>query len=179
MRQKIDQEVLGNLVQKMTESYDIVGQSVSRVDGLKKLTGNALYAGDISFPGMLHLKILRSDRPHAKILGIRTDEAEKHPGVVAVFTYKDIPGVNRIGLQKDQPVLCDEKVRVVGDPVAMVAAETPESAEEAISLIRVDYEDLPGVFSPKTHCSQRLSRFTKQGTSYRNRPSSRETRIKE
>ena len=133
----------------MTESYDIVGQSVSRVDGLKKLTGNALYAGDISFPGMLHLKILRSNRPHAKILGIRTDEAEKHPGVVAVFTYKDIPGVNRIGLQKDQPVLCDEKVRVVGDPVAMVAAETSESAEEAISLIRVDYEDLPGVFCPE------------------------------
>jgi len=133
----------------MKESYDIVGQSVSRVDGLGKLTGNALYAGDISFPGMLHLKILRSDRPHAKILGIRTDEAEKHPGVVAVFTYKDIPGVNRIGLQKDQPVLCDEKVRVVGDPVAMVAAETPESAEEAISLIRVDYKDLPGVFCPE------------------------------
>ena len=133
----------------MAESYGVVGQSVSRVDGLGKLTGDAVYAGDISFPRMLHLKILRSDRPHGRILGIRTDKAEKHPGVVAVFTYKDIPGTNRIGLHKDQPVLCDERVRVVGDPVAMVAAETLESAAEASCLIRVDYEELPGVFCPE------------------------------
>jgi nicotinate dehydrogenase large molybdopterin subunit len=129
---------------------DGIGRSIGRVDAPGKLTGNALYAGDVSFPGMLYLKILRSDRPHAKILRIRTDEAEKHPGVVAVFTHRDIPGTNRIGGQrKDQPVLCDEKVRFIGDPVAMVAAETPESAEEAVSLIRVDYEDLPGLFSPE------------------------------
>ena len=128
----------------------MIGRSVARVDALDKLTGKALYAGDVSFPGMLHLKILRSNRPHAKILHIRSDEAERHPGVVAVFTYKDIPGTNKIGFaQKDQPVLCDEKVRFIGDPVAMVAAETPEAAEEAISLIRVDYEDLPGVFNPE------------------------------
>ena len=69
---------------------------------------------------------------------------------MAVFTHRDIPGTNRIGGEKkDQPVLCDEKVRFIGDPVAMVAAETPESAEEAVSLIRVDYEDLPGIFSPE------------------------------
>ena len=128
----------------------MIGRSVPRVDAFGKLTGTALYAGDVSFPGMLHLKILRSDRPHAKILEIRTEEAEKHPGVVAVFTSRDIPGTNRIGGEKkDQPVLCDDKVRFVGDPVAMVAAETPESAERAISLIRVDYEDLPGIFSPE------------------------------
>ena len=137
------------MIQKIKDSGRI-GQSVARVDAPGKLTGNALYAGDVSFPGMLYLKILRSDRPHAKILRIRTDEAERHPGVVAVFTHRDIPGTNRIGGQrKDQPVLCDEKVRFIGDPVAMVAAETPESAEEAVSLIRVDYEDLPGLFSPE------------------------------
>jgi CO/xanthine dehydrogenase Mo-binding subunit len=133
----------------MKESFKIVGQSVSRIDGFGKLTGKARYAGDVSFPGMLHLKMLRSDRPHAKIKSILTEKAETCPGVVAVFTYRDIPGVNRLGLQKDQPVLCDERVRVVGDPVAMVAAETPESADKAVSLIRVDYEDLPGVFSPE------------------------------
>ena len=61
------------------ESYDVVGRSVFRVDGLDKLTGKACYAGDIAFPGTLHLKLNRSDRPHAKILGIRTAEAKAHP----------------------------------------------------------------------------------------------------
>ena len=132
------------------ENPNMIGQSVARVDGLGKLTGGAVYAGDVSFPGMLHLKVLRSNRPHAKILQIRTDEAERHPGVVAVLTYKDIPGTNRAGMfKKDQPVLCDEKVRFIGDPVALVAAETLEVAEEAVSLIRIDYEDLPGIFSPE------------------------------
>jgi len=132
------------------ESCDVVGRSVFRVDGLDKLTGKACYAGDIAFPRMLHLKLLRSDRPHAKILGIQTGEAETHPGVVAVFTCRDIPGTNQIGRDKpDQTVLCVDKVRFIGDPVAMVAAETPEAAEEAAALIRVEYEDLPGIFSPE------------------------------
>jgi nicotinate dehydrogenase large molybdopterin subunit len=131
-----------------SKDLETVGQSIARVDGPGKLTGKALYAGDVSFPGMLHLKVFRSDRPHAKILRIQTGEAESHPGVAAVFTHGDIPGMNRVGAQRDQPVLCDERVRVIGDPVALVAAETPESSEEAISLIRVDYEDLPGVFTP-------------------------------
>ena len=134
----------------MKESSNVIGRSVPRVDGYGKLTGTALYAGDVSLPGMLHLKILRSDRPHAKILKIKTEEAERYPGVVAVFTSRDIPGTNRIGGEKkDQPVLCDDRVSFVGDPVAMVAAETPETAETAVSLIRVDYEDLPGIFSPE------------------------------
>lgn len=134
----------------MAESFEIFGQSLLRVDGPDKLKGKATYAGDISFPGMLYLKVLRSDRPHARILKIRTDKAESHPGVVRVFTHQDIPGTNRIGPRnKDQPVLCDERVRFVGDPVAMVAAETREAAGEALSLIQVDYEDLPGVFSPE------------------------------
>ena len=84
----------------MKESGNVVGRSVPRVDGYGKLTGAALYAGDVSFPGMLHLKILRSDRSHAKILKIQTEEAERHPGVVAVFTSSDIPGTNRIGGEK-------------------------------------------------------------------------------
>jgi CO/xanthine dehydrogenase Mo-binding subunit len=137
------------LEMKEPDDIKIIGQPVPRVDALGKLTGDARYAGDIYSPGMLHLKLLRSDRPHAKILNIQTEAAENHPGVVAVFTYKDIP-VNRITREKpDQPVLCDEKVRYIGDPVALVVAESLESAQEALPLIHVDYEDLPGVFSPE------------------------------
>jgi len=134
----------------MTETYKTIGKSVPRVDALDKLTGKAFYAGDVSFSGMVHLKVLRSDRPHAKILAIHTDQAKAYPGVVKVFTNKDVPGRKRVGTRnKDQPVLCDDRVRFVGDAVVMVAAETLEAAEEAISLIRVDYEDLPCIFSPE------------------------------
>lgn len=136
-------------MQKHDEST-IVGRSLPRVDALGKLTGKSLYAGDLSFPGMLHLKMLRSDRPHARILRIQVEEAGKYPGVAAVITHRDVPGLNRIGgVQKDQPILCDQKVRFVGDPVALVAAETPEAAEAALRLIRIDYEDLPGLFTPE------------------------------
>jgi len=134
----------------MADVQGAFGRSVLRVDGPPKLTGSVLYAGDFLLPGMLHLRALRSDRPHARILAIRTERAKAHPGVVAVLTHEDIPGTNRVGpREKDQPVLCDKKVLYVGDPVALVAAESPQDAEEALSLIQVDYEDLPGVFSPE------------------------------
>ena len=134
----------------MTKSYHTIGQSILRVDAHDKLTGKASYAGDYAFPGMLQLKVLRSDRPHARILAIHSDKAKTLPGVVAVLTHEDVPGQNRVGSRaKDQPVLCDDRVRFVGDPVVLVAAETLEAAEEAVSLIRVDYEDLPAVFSPE------------------------------
>jgi CO/xanthine dehydrogenase Mo-binding subunit len=134
----------------MTEPYKYIGKAVLKIDALDKLQGKAMYAEDISFPGMIYLKVLRSDRPHARILKIHTEKAESHPGVVAVFTSKDIPGRNRVGIAtKDQRVLCDDKVRFIGDPVAMVAAETLDAAEEAVRLIGVDYQDLPGVFSPE------------------------------
>ena len=134
----------------MAESYEVFGRSLPRVDALDKLTGKATYAGDISLTGMLSLKVLRSNRAHARILGIHTEKAKTHPGVVAVLTSRDIPGTNRTGPRiKDQPVLCDDRVRFVGDPVVLVAAETLKAAEEAVILTRVDYEDLPGIFSPE------------------------------
>ncbi len=134
----------------MGEPFETFGRPMLRVDGPEKLRGEAVYAGDLSFPGMLHLRVLRSDRPHARITEIHTRDGETYTGVMAVFTHRDIPGTNRTGPRnKDQPVLCDDKVRHLGDPVALVAAETPEAAEGAISRIRVDYEDLPGVFSPE------------------------------
>jgi len=137
-----------NRRKQKAKSFQAIGQPIPRVDALDKLTGKALYAGDLSFLGMLHLKILRSSRPHANILGIQKEQAEAHPGVVAVLTHTDIPGRNRVGpVVKDQPVLCD-RVRYIGDPVALIVAETLESAEEAINLIQVRYEDLPAFFSP-------------------------------
>ena len=133
-----------------TSRCEVVGRSVRRVDSRDKLTGNAHYAGDISFPGMVHAKVLRSDRPHAKVLAIRTAAALAHPGVVAVLTHADIPGKNVIGRDRpDQTALCADKVRYVGDAVALVVAETEAAAEEALALIEVDYGDLPGVFSPE------------------------------
>jgi nicotinate dehydrogenase large molybdopterin subunit len=134
----------------MTEPYKLIGKPVAKVDAPDKLKGKALYAEDIFFPGMIYLKVLRSDRPHARIIKIHFEKAAAYPGVVAIFTSKDIPGRNRVGLAtKDQRVLCDDKVRFIGDPVALVGAETLRAAEEAVRLIRVDYEDLPGVFSPE------------------------------
>lgn len=129
--------------------YNVIGRSVPRVDALEKVMGRATYAGDLSFSHMLHGKVLRSRHPHAKILHIDTSAAESLPGVKAVLTAKDIPGVNRYGLAiEDQEALASSKVRSCADAVALVAAETLEIAEEAVGLIRVEYEELPGVFSP-------------------------------
>jgi CO/xanthine dehydrogenase Mo-binding subunit len=112
--------------------------------------GRTKYTTDYFFDRMLHVRVLRSDRPHALIKNIETAEAENAPGVLAVLTAKDIPGINDWGFTfPDQPLLVWEKVRFVGDGIALVAAETPEQAEDALRLIRIDYEDLPAVFDPR------------------------------
>ncbi len=126
----------------------VVGRPLTRKDGKAKLLGTAVYAGDIHMPGMLVGKALRSRYPHAKVLSIDTSAAERLPGVHAVLTAKDIPGENCFGLAiKDQPVLAGDKVRMMGDAVALVAADTYDIAEEASLAIRVEYEELPGVFT--------------------------------
>jgi nicotinate dehydrogenase large molybdopterin subunit len=131
------------------ESYRPVGKSVMRKDAVTKVTGKAVYAGDISMPGMLFGKVLMSTHAHALVKLIDTSEAEAVPGVRAVMTAKDIPGENIYGIAiPDQQVLAENKVRFVGEPVAIVAAEDPFAAEEAIRRIRVEYEPLPPVFSP-------------------------------
>jgi len=122
-----------------------IGQSVNRLDAREKVTGEALYSGDLVLPGMLFMKSLFAGRPHARVLKIDTAAALALPGVVAVFTAADVP-VNEHGLQKnDQPVLCDV-VRFEGDQVAAVVAESEVLAARARRLIRVEYEDLPAVF---------------------------------
>jgi CO/xanthine dehydrogenase Mo-binding subunit len=133
---------------------NVIGTSVARPDALEKVTGKALFSGDLSMPEMLHMKTLFAWRPHARVLNIDTTRAEAVPGVVAIYTAKDVP-VNEYGLQiKDQPVLCgpgsskpgSDVARFVGDQVAAIVAETEAAAEKARSLIRVEYEDLPAVF---------------------------------
>lgn len=122
----------------------------NRPDGVGKVTGELKYLTDLSFPGMLFGKILRSSYPHANILSICTERAKKLPGVRAVVTHADVPGMNRFGIViPDQPVLCEEKVRYTGDAIAAVAAETEEIAERALKLIEVVYDWLPEVDDPE------------------------------
>ena len=133
-----------------------LGQSVKRIDAIGKVTGNTLYPGDINLPNQAAMKILFAGRPHAIIRSIDTSRAEALDGVLAVFTAKDVP-VNEYGLGiYDQPVLCGpgstkpyaDRVRFIGDQVALVVAETEEIAARARDLIQVEYEDLPVVTDP-------------------------------
>ena len=128
-----------------------IGQSVQRIDAFSKVTGQALYPGDINRPNQAYMKILFAHRPHAIIRNIDIAKAVALPGVLAVFTAKDVP-VNEYGLiMPDQPVLCGpgsskpyaERVRFVGDQVALIIAETEEIAAQGRDLIHVEYEDLP------------------------------------
>ncbi|MBM7571127.1 xanthine dehydrogenase subunit D [Aquibacillus albus] len=121
-----------------------------RPDGAAKVTGELKYLTDLKREHMLYGKIVRSAYPHANILSINTKDAEQLPGVEAVITYKDVPGLNGFGIvMPDQPVLCQDKVRYVGDAVAAVAAKSPEIAERAVKLIRVEYDPLPTLDSPE------------------------------
>lgn len=126
-----------------------VGQSVPRVDAVAKVTGTADFPGDLSMPGMLHMKVLFANRPHARILNIDTTQAEAVPGVVAILTAQDVP-VNNYGIGVyDQPVLCGDVVRFVGDRVALIIAKTEKAAAHARDLVVVEYEDLPALGSPE------------------------------
>lgn len=128
-----------------------VGNASKRVDANAKVTGKAKYPGDFHFSDELHMKVLFSEKVHARILSIDTTAAEAQEGVVLVLTAKDVP-VNEYGLlYNDQPVLCGpgsskegaDVVRFEGDQVAVVVAETAEVAEHALNLIQVEYEELP------------------------------------
>jgi CO/xanthine dehydrogenase Mo-binding subunit len=120
-----------------------VGHNVARVDGVDKVTGKAKFVGDITVPGMLYGKILRSTYPHARIRAIDAGQAEALPGVVAVLTAADIADLNPI--YNGRPVIAIDKVRYVGEPMAAVAALDLATAEAALALIQVDYEELPAV----------------------------------
>ncbi len=128
----------------------VLAHSPRRLRVLETVTGRLQFSADLYPAGVLHGKVLWAEYPHAEILDVDTSEAEATPGVAAVLTYKDVPGKNRYGqIVDDQPALCDDKVRYVGDPVAVVYAETPEIAEEAVKRIKVTYRPLEVVDTPE------------------------------
>jgi len=126
--------------------YRVIGTPVERVDGPEMLTGQALYGPDMRLPNMLWGKILRSPIPHGIVLRVDVEKAKKHPGVKAVICARDVPA-RRYGYAiEDEYIFAIDKVVYVGQPMAAVAAVDEETAEEALSLIDVDYEELPAVF---------------------------------
>jgi len=146
-KEKLD---LARLFKAPEVGLSVAGQSATRTDALQKATGKLMFGADYSKEGFLHGKILRSPHPHALIKSIDMDKAKNLPGVVAVLEAKDVPGRNGFGaIIPDQPVMCGDKVRFVGDGVALVAAETEEIAERALELIHVEYEPLPAIFDPR------------------------------
>jgi CO/xanthine dehydrogenase Mo-binding subunit len=124
----------------------VVGCRISRVDGSDKVSGNTVYTADVQLPGMLWGKCLRSPYAHARILSINTEPAKKVKSVRAVLTAADLPD-KRVGLSlQDTPLLAIGKVRFIGEKVVAVAAEDPDAAEEALSAVEIEYQELPGVF---------------------------------
>ncbi len=134
----------------MADRHKIVGKPERRVDAWGKVTGKAKFAEDYSVGHQLWGKVLRSKYPHAKILRIDTSQAEQLPGVEAVLTAKDIPGSRVFGIvTKNQQILAEDRVRYLGDGVALVAVKSKEVADHALSLIDVEYEPLPVVSDPE------------------------------
>jgi len=134
----------------MAMQTTVIGQSIPRLESNDKATGRAEYIHTMRLPGMLHAKVFRSDTPHGRILSIDTAEAAALPGVHGVYKGEDILKVMPVPYYgpafHDQPILALEKVRYVGEPVAVVLAEDPHIAEEAAQLIYAEYEELPAVY---------------------------------
>jgi xanthine dehydrogenase molybdenum-binding subunit len=132
----------------MSKEFSFVGKRIPKLDAPQKVTGQIAYGHDMKLPRMLYGKILRSEHAHARILNIDTSRAEALPGVRAVITGEDIPDM-RIGWARDHPLLKSGKVRSVRDEIAAVAAIDEDTALEALELVKVEYEELPGVFDPE------------------------------
>ncbi len=126
---------------------DVVGAAIARPDAYDKLTGCEQYVCDMALPGMLHAAVVRSTRPHARIVALDGRAAAAMPGVAAVLTAADIPGENVIPVVlRDQPFLAREVVRYIGEPIALVAAETAAQARAAAAAVQIEYDELPAVF---------------------------------
>ncbi len=129
-----------------------LGARVPRVDVEEKVTGTGFYPDDIYMDGMIYGSAVRSQYPRARVLAIHTEEAKALPGVVGVFTAADIPGNNKVGHLKkdwDTMIAVGDITHYLGDAICLVAAETPEILAQAKALVKVDYEELPMVRSPR------------------------------
>lgn len=141
-----------------------IGASFPDKDGVAKVTGTLAYADDLYFDNMLYGALVLSDYPHARLLDVDISDAVRREGVVAVITAKDVPGRNAFGRMKpNQPVIASEKVRYVGDVIAVVFAESQELAREAAKYVRVKYEELPGVYDPITAMEESAPRIHEEG----------------
>jgi CO/xanthine dehydrogenase Mo-binding subunit len=127
------------------ETHGSVGRSERRIDGVEKVKGTALYGADLFYNKADYFaSIVRSSEPHAKLLKVDTAAAMRSPGVIAVYTAKDVPGTNRQGLiHRDHPVLADEKVLYRGDAIAVVVGQTERAANLGREAVKVEYERLP------------------------------------
>ncbi|MFQ5895452.1 MAG: xanthine dehydrogenase family protein molybdopterin-binding subunit [Nitrospinota bacterium] len=127
----------------------VLGQRLARLDGPQQVLGEAQFVDDLQRPGLLHGAILRAAHPHARVLKVDVSRALRLRGVAGALTAADIPHNAYGPMIEDQPILCGDKVRYLGDPVAAVAAESLALAREALDLIRVEYEPLPSVHDPE------------------------------
>ncbi len=147
-----------------TNTHQTIGQSIARFGAVEKVMGTARYCADIEIDSALTLRALRSGRPHAEIVRVDITPAMAVEGVVRIFTAADIPGSNLMGIiNKDQPLLMQDKVRSISDPVALVAAESEAAAEEALAAIQVEYRDLPAVTDPEDALAAQAPQIHKKG----------------
>lgn len=145
----------------------VVGRPLGRIEGPAKVGGQTLYTADVQLPGLVWGKCLRSPFAHARIARVNTEKAKKVRGVLAVLTGQDLPPF-RVGLSlQDNPILAQGKARFTGEKVAAVAAGSLDAAEEALSLIEIDYEELPAVFDPREAMAPGAALVHEELSSYR------------
>jgi CO/xanthine dehydrogenase Mo-binding subunit len=152
------------------DRFSAIGRATPRIEGPDKVTGHVAYAADQIFPSMVWGKAVRSALPHARIIRVDTSKAGACPGVLAVLTAKDVPDV-LVGRQlQDAPVLARDRVRFIGEKIAVVGAESREIAEEAAALVEVEYEELPPVFDPHEAMQEGAPVLHERMASYGNLP---------
>lgn len=145
-------------------SRNIGGPGTLRIGLVERLEGKAPFAADVPLDRPLVLRVLRSPRAHARILSMDTDKARQVEGVVRIFTARDVPGKNLTGIiNKDRPLLVTDRVRCLGDAIALVAAENEEAAEEALLAIQVAFEDLPVIRGPEEALKPDAPRIHEKG----------------
>src|SRR5215203_4619682 len=151
-------------------TLSVVGTSVPRIEGSPKVTGGARYTVDVTLPGVLSARVLRSTVPHAVIKGIDTSAALALAGVEAVVTGKDLGGLCTGAAIRDMPVLATDRIRFVGEPIAVIAAQDADSAEAALGLIKLDLKELPSVFDVESAMSESAEILHPHRSSYAGAP---------
>ncbi|WP_206812847.1 xanthine dehydrogenase family protein molybdopterin-binding subunit [Paradesulfitobacterium ferrireducens] len=151
------------------QSFITVGKSPLRADARDKVRGKGIYIDDMRLPGMLYGKVLRSQYAHARILMIDTSEAERLPGIIGIVTGEELPFIHGESFP-DEPLLARGKVRYMGEGVAAVAAVDEETAEKALGLIKVEYEELPALFDPVAAAAPGAVRIHEEMESYKGKP---------